>query len=249
MLREIAKGLSTPSFTEFVDYVFNHEKYEQLFMEDVYVHVCNAVIKARFYSNKEIVKIIDGLFSALILFCAANLKRQRQSVVNIINAIIDKSFEYYKTNGREVSLFECPFGEPMEVSEGTRKWFESLKPGSRVDCLKSYGGKKHWSRGELTCLDPSLTRVRFLNDNMDSFIQNKFFDIAPLGTRENDFDWRQGLKVGNLVDGYNFRNDWRLFRITRVTTDENLYGEEVRLLHLAVEKKPSATANDPKGVV
>lgn len=217
------------------------EQLERAFIEDLFEPVCVDIIKAKIYTNKEIIRVADALFANLVAFATQQLARQKPYFNKLINVIIDKAADYYKTNGKETTLYSYPFGELLEPDESARRWVDALERGALVDCLKTYAGKKNWSRAVVELRDSIVMRVRFVNDQHDTYIQNRYFEVAPLGSRETDFEWREGLKVGDLVDFYSFRSDWALYKIIRISEDQNPAGEPVRTLEIQREQAKAQT--------
>lgn len=232
MLRDFSRLLLTEQTKALREEWQSNEQIEKFFIEELLEPVCSEIIKARIYTNKEIIRTADALFINLVAFATMQLPRQKPYYNAMINTIIDKSADYYKTNGKENSLYNFPFGEPIEVDEEIKKWIDNLQPGTKVDCLKNYANKKNWSRAVIESKDSVIVRVRYLHDLQDSYIQNRYFEIAPLGTRETDFEWRENLKVGDLVDYYHFRYDWGLYKIIDVFEEENIHHELVKTVEL-----------------
>jgi len=214
-----------------------NEKLEKLFFEDLFEPIAIDVIKARIYTNKEIIRTVDVLFSNLVAFATTQLPRQKPYFNSLINTIVDKSMEYYKTNGKEAVIHSCPFGEPLEPDSEIKKWVDDLRPGTLVDCLKTYAGKKHWSRAFIDNRDNMYLKVRFVGDIQEQYIHHRYYEISPLGSRETDFAWREELKAGDLIDYYSFKYDWALYRITKVVEDRNQYGELVKSFEIQKEVK------------
>ena len=201
---------------------------------DLFEYVAYSVIKARIYNNKEIVRVADRLFCNLVVWSTRQLRTNQKEYLSLLNIIINKGADYYKSNGKEnPSVY--PFGEQLDIPDQQKEWVDNLEPGDEIDCLKSYGGKKIWSRGEVLSNDYNLIKVRYINDNFDTYIQNKYFELAKRGTREVDFDWREELKEGDEVDYYNIRKDWGRYTISEIEVETNNFDEEVR--HLKLKKK------------
>ena len=197
----------------------------------LFEYVAYSVIKARIYNNKEIVRVADRLFCNLVVWSTRQLGRYQKEYLSLLNTIINKGADYYKSNGKE-SINVFPFGEQLDVSDELKEWVDGLQEGDEVDCLKNYGGRKIWSRGKILSNEYNLVKVRFSNDNYDSYIQNKYFELAQLGTREQDFDWRENISEGDEVDYYNIRKDWKRYKVLEIEIEENSYDEDVRLLKL-----------------
>jgi hypothetical protein len=232
LLRDFSKLLLTEQMAELREEWQSNEQIERLFIEELFDFTCSEIIKARIYNNKEIIKTADALFANLVAFATLQLPRQKPYFSSLLNTILDKSADYYKTNGKENTLYNFPFGEPIEVDEEIKKWVDGLQPGTKVDCLKNYANKKNWSRAVIETKDATFIRVRYMNDLQDSYIQNRYFEIAPLGTRETDFEWRENLKIGDLVDYYHFRYDWGLYKVVNIFAEENIHRETTKSVEL-----------------
>ena len=200
-------------------------------VKNLFEYVAYSVIKARIYNNKEIVRVADKLFCNLVVWATRQLKTNKKEYLSLLNVIINKGADYYKSNGKE-SATVYPFGEQLSIPEKHKEWVDNLEPGATVDCLKNYGGKKIWSKAEILSNDYNLIKVRYLKDNYDTYIQNKYFELAKLGSRESDFEWRESLKVGDEVDYYNIRKDWGRYTVFEVDTETNNFDEEVKMLKL-----------------
>lgn len=246
LMREFSRILFTDKAVSLRAQWQANENLEKLFFEDLFEPVAIDVIKARIYTNKEIIRTVDVLFSNLVAFATTQLSRQKPYFNSLINTIIDKSMEYYKTNGKEAVIHSYPFGEPLEPDPEIKKWVDSLQTGTLVDCLKTYAGKKNWSRAYIENRDNMYLKVRFVGDVQEQYIHHRYYEIAPLGTRETDFIWREEVKVGDLVDYYNFKYDWALYRVTKVIEETNQYGEPVKSFEIQKEVKdiPTKKAND-----
>jgi ubiquitin carboxyl-terminal hydrolase 34 len=241
MLKEFSSLLLSDHTKQLRQEWQNDERLEQSFIEELFEVVCIDIIKARIYTNKEIVRTADALFNNLVIFATQQLPRLKTYYNSLLNTIIDKSADYYKTNGKENSIYNYPFGELFEPDESHKKWVDSLTKGDRVDALRNYAAKKNWSRAIVEQKDSNIFQIRYINDINETYIQNKYFEIAPAGSKESDFEWRESLKEGDLVDYYSFKSDWMLYRITKITEDVNIHNEVMKTLEIQKEVKPIIT--------
>ena len=79
-----------------------------------------------------------------------------------------------------------------------------VKEGDPIDVLKftHLSGKAIWSRGKVTVIKPTKFKIQFEGDYYDetTLVEKTSYMIAPYKTRSDNFDWRLGLKEGDLID-------------------------------------------------
>lgn len=208
------------------------ETLRAIIVGELFEHVCRSIIKVRIYNNKEIVRVADQLFCNLVTWATRLIRHDFKEILELLNAIIDKSADYYKNNGKE-SSFSFPFGEQLHIDDAHRAWIDGLAPGDSVDALKNYGGKRQWSRAVIISNEHSLLKLRFSCDTYETYVQNRYFELARPGTRASDFEWRQALQPGDQVDYYNNRQDWVRHTVVVVSVERNAAEESVHSLKLA----------------
>jgi hypothetical protein len=93
--------------------------------------VCGDVLRARVYSNKEIVKVADAIFASAVSYCARNLPAENPLLFSILHLILDKNAAYYVSNGKEGNYQEFPFGEQLPPDQETLEWLAKLQVGGR----------------------------------------------------------------------------------------------------------------------
>ena len=213
--------------------LIKNQKIKEMVIRDLFSYICHAIIKTRIYNNKEIVKIADEIFVKLIKWGTTHLYLKNKYILELLNIIINSSAEYYKTNGKE-SCHLFPFGEKLEMSDEHIQWVDELKKGDKIDCLNSASNKKCWAQGEIVSKDWNSIKVRFLNNNKESYFYNKYFEFMPTGTREKYYNWRLKLKEGDKVDFYSYKENWRGFVVKQVYEDQNEFGE--KLLKVKIEE-------------
>jgi len=95
-----------------------------------------------------------------------------------------------------------------------------LKEGDSVDILKfiHLTGKATWSRGTVTQIKGSKLKIAFSNDLYEesTLIEKESYMLAPFKTKSNSFDWRLGLKIGDLVDCEDHYGSWYGSTITEI---------------------------------
>lgn len=243
--RKLAEFLDNTDLPKFDAQIESTSKLQEILFEDYLQGVCSDIIKARVYNNKEIIKIADGIFIHLISYCTKKLSTENAYYYNIINTILDKSVDYYTINGKEWNLFEWAFGDLLKVPEESAEFLKTLKKGDFVDCWKSQAYQKSWSRATYEGYETGLARIRFFGDVNVTFLNTPIFEIAKLGTKSIDFEWRENLQVGDLVDYYHYKINWALYRVVKVTSDENMYGEILKSVQLQKENtEKSELEND-----
>jgi ubiquitin C-terminal hydrolase len=228
LLARVAQVLARQALPAFHAALDTNPKLARLFYEDYLEGVAGDVIRARVYCNKEIVRVADEAFIALVAYCAQRLPHETPALFALLNTIIDKNADYYKSNGKEGNYLEWPFGEQLRPSESSVAWVAGLKRGDAIDCMKSYGNRKCWSRAVYDGPDGTLTRVRFLNESNFSYISNPEYEIAPVGSKSVDYEWREGLREGDQVDYFHYKSEWLLARVDSVAVETNMYGDVIK---------------------
>ena len=94
------------------------------------------------------------------------------------------------------------------------QWVQSLKEGDLIDCIKieSQSKKACWSRAKIGFVLENHYRIAFLNDRESSnrYVEknNQAHEIAALGTKTKDYEWRMNLKAGDFIDACDPSNVW-----------------------------------------
>lgn len=232
LLHRVAQTLATKKTLQLTKILADSSRLSRLFYEDYLEGVCGDIIRARAYCNKEIVKVADQIFSSLVIYAAGRAADEIPALYALLNTIIDKNADYYKTNGKESNFMEWPFGEQLQASGNMVQWLTDLKKGDVVDCVKSFSSRKSWSRAVYDGMDGTMARVRFVNESNYSFIANPEFEMAPAGTKSTDYDWREGLKVGDLVDYFHYKSEWILARVEKMTYEENMFRDMIKTVYI-----------------
>lgn len=190
--------------------------------------MCHSIIKAKIYNDKEIVRVADALFGHAVAWAAAFVHSQRLHLLTLLNTIIDKNADYYKNNGRD-GMSNNLFGEPKVPDDEIVKFVDGLKENDMVDAFRTTNSRKIWTRATFLGREQQCYKIRYYGESLESFVSNKYYELAPLGSRSTDFGWREGLKVGDRVDydSYSiYKTNWKLCVITEVKT-ELIHGQEV----------------------
>ena len=81
---------------------------------------------------------------------------------------------------------------------------DELKEGDFVDVLKQthLSGKASWSRGKVLTVKPTKWKIEYLYDYYEETISvdKSSYMIAPYKSRSSTFEWRLGLKAGDVID-------------------------------------------------
>jgi hypothetical protein len=209
------------NFLNFYEAIYRDEDLMMIFFYDLFIGTTDAVFKGKLYHDKKIVQSADIIFSKLVELSTNLLKFHKEGenfyVLRLLGNLMDRRMEYYRNTGREtVSTF--PFGEMLRTENSKKVWVEeSLLPGMRIDCIRSTSGKKIWTRGVfLGGSSTSFTRVRYESDASENYLSNKYNELAPRGTKTQDFQWRESLVKGDYVDVLTVSKVWVLGRITKV---------------------------------
>jgi len=84
------------------------------------------------------------------------------------------------------------------------EFLQKLVPGDHIDLLKydTTIKKAYWSRAEIIRRNVGSLDLQFLKDTrgQSRVVDEDSMELAPVGTRSTDFEWRLELKVGDLVD-------------------------------------------------
>jgi hypothetical protein len=110
-----------------------------------------------------------------------------------------------------------------------------------VDCLKSLGSRKCWSRAVYEGAESNYYKVRFLNERNLSYINNIETELAPLGSRSADYEWREALKPGDTVDYFHYQSMWVLAHVESASYDENVFGDTSKTIIIRIESEKAKT--------
>jgi len=92
----------------------------------------------------------------------------------------------------------------------------------------------NWSRATVVNTKPEDISLWFHGDDPDCDLvekQKMGYEIEPLGNRsKSDFEWRNGLKVGDKIDYYTMLLDWKEYEITQIFVNKE--GEDMPSLGL-----------------
>jgi ubiquitin C-terminal hydrolase len=234
-VKEVSFLMNQPEFAATEELILGNEKLERLIMEELLAGTCADFLKTRIYTNKVLILIADDMMHNLVVFCSRRLDQARQSVYGLLNVIIDKQQEFYKNNGKETNLFAWAFGTSNELDGQLKKWIDTLQKGEPIDVLKTFGGKQNWTRGTFDSKEPSFCKIKYWGESALSYMMNHYLEIRPFKSMSTDFEWREGLKEGDLVDFHSFRSGWILARVAAVIITENYDGDKVRQIELKKE--------------
>lgn len=234
-LKDMSAIMKSKNFQEVDEKISKNEKIEKLIFEDLFAGVCNDFLKTRIYTNKILVQTGDQMFTNLITFCTERIHQGRQSLFLIINTILDKNLDFYKNNGREANIVNCPFGTIIEPDPEMIHWIDKLQVGTQIDAMRCYSSKQIWSRAIFESQDYNYVRVRFYGETTSSYISNRYFDIRPFGSKSVDFDWRENLKKDDLIDYFNLKTGWILCRVTATSFEELVFGEKLKYVEIKKE--------------
>lgn len=144
--------------------------------------------------------------------------------------MLDPDSTYFRTNNQlqlrtYVSLL---LTQPWQYypSEPVRHEFlEKLLPGDHVDLLKFDTSikKASWSRAEFIKRIDNKLELQFLNDSRSQVrtVDDTSVELAPVGVRSLDYEWRMALKIGDLVDCCEMEGSWYLSTITKLKEGPN----------------------------
>ena len=111
------------------------------------------------------------------------------------------------------------------IKDIDRSWVDELSEGDFLDVLKfsHLSGKAAWSRGKILTVKPNKFKIEFLNDYHDDTISldKTSYMLAPFKSKSTNFEWRLGLKEGDLIDCEDHYGGWYSSTITEVTEKED----------------------------
>ena len=107
----------------------------------------------------------------------------------------------------------------------TNDFLNDLKVGDLIDAIKYESGfkKATWSRGAIIELSEDYVTVKYLQDlkfSQKDFVRNSV-EIAPLGTKSLDFEWRMALKEGDTLDCCDNYGGWYSGTVAKVKKRDN----------------------------
>jgi len=134
---------------------------------------------------------------------------------------IDNQFFYRPFNA---SPQRYAFGTYVEFIPEYESWIKGLKVGDRIDAVKIYGKFKNWSRATVSEIEEKYVGVMFDNTPHGERVRkiDHFdFELEKLDARsKEDFEWREGLKIGDEVDYY-YIGDWKVHKIVKMEKSDN----------------------------
>lgn len=196
---------------------------QNLIITDLFNSVATAFIKTRIYNNKSLIKTTDTLFKNLTIFISKNIKKATAPYFQLLNTIINPSGDFFKNNGQEL-VHKYPFGVLLEITESHKNWVDSLKIGDKVDFLRGAQDYKIWTRA-VVLEDDYHFKIKFLGSDGTHYVRNQYYDLMPFKSLSKDFEWREGLAVGDFVDYYRYKSKWNVYKVLEVC--EEVVGEEV----------------------
>jgi len=127
------------------------------------------------------------------------------------------------------------FGERLCITAKDAEWLNNLQPGDQIDALKYNKQFMCWTRATVINTSADEIEVEYHNETEglnQRRIKKNSFELAELGTRSLDFDWRQNLKLGDIIDYYTFYTDWNKYKIVTLETN-NMEGiHEIKTMTL-----------------
>jgi hypothetical protein len=224
--------LEQSKYLEIYQLIHPHRKIMVLVFIELFQGTVEAVFRGKLYNEKKIVQSADIIFIKLVELCSRLIsslpEAENEFVLSVLSTILDKQKDFYKNVGKE-SISTHPFGEPLFPSGDKKVWVEeTLNEGMKVDCVRVKNGQKLWVRGlYLKGSSPAFCKVRYEADGTEGFLNNKYMEVAPLGTFTEDESWRDQLKEGDYIDLYSLNNKWGLAQIEKVERVKLFISSEV----------------------
>jgi hypothetical protein len=127
--------------------------------------------------------------------------------------------QFYASNNARVDTLNYPFGYGLGDNTEFYKWVETLHTGQEIDAVKfcKNESKAIWSRATIIDVSNFRVNVKF-NNEAGKIFSSRTLSVSPylinqLGTRAIDFEWRENLKKGDLIDAFYGRKGWLLFSV------------------------------------
>lgn len=182
------------------------------------------ILKVAIFPNADVLENTAMFLELYMCLCLRVVKKGFYAHMKMPDQILASAKRQFYTNnnsGKAEPLY-YPFGHKMEDLAEYAAWSETLKVGDIVDAVKHCAKetKAIWSRAEVIEIDSYNITVRFVSELQKIYSRKILsltpYSIRPLGKKSLDFEWREGLKPGALVDINYGRKGWILFKMYEV---------------------------------
>ncbi|EAS02785.2 ubiquitin carboxy-terminal hydrolase (macronuclear) [Tetrahymena thermophila SB210] len=184
------------------------------FIDEILFTVVKNIIEHKEYQTEENYLIAEQIIIKTLVLINQSIQLDIPKLSEIFAYIFNTQRSLYSKTIllKSPPQSDYPLGYEFDRDENRRQWEQNLKIGDIIDCIKfeCYQKRQSWSRALIERIDDTSVSVKYLNDQVDDRIFTKSsYQIAPLGTKSLDFEWREQLKVGDEVDFVDSYNIWR----------------------------------------
>ncbi|KAL4498387.1 hypothetical protein ABPG72_013193 [Tetrahymena utriculariae] len=184
------------------------------FIDEILFTVVKNIIEHKEYQTEENYLIAEQIIIKALVLVNQSIQLDIPKLSEILAYIFNTQRSFYSKTIllKSPPQSDYPLGYEFDRDENRRQWEQNLKIGDTIDCIKfeCYQKRQSWSRAVIERIDDTSVSVKYLNDQVDDRIFTKSsYQIASLGSKSLDFEWREQLKVGDEVDFVDSYNIWR----------------------------------------
>ena len=214
-------------------------------MEHVFRDLCLLILKVGLFPGAEVLECTSRFLELYMRIVMRVLQKGYWHFVKIPDHILATGKkQFYTSNVAKCDPCFFPFGDKLGDHSQYEEWYSKLAEGDKIDAVKFCKNETRaiWSRAVVLELLESKAYVRFESEDSGIYhykaIQLHPFSIAPYKQRSLDFEWRQQLKAGDLVDYYFGRRGWILYKVVDVVESvASETGETVRKVVLELQQR------------
>lgn len=200
-------------------------------MDHFFKDLATLILKVAIFPNVDVMENTALFLELYMCLCLRVVKKGFYVFMRMPDQILasGKRQFYTNNNAAKAEPHFYPFGHKMEDLSEYSAWSEQLKVGDLVDAVKycPKETKAIWSRAQVVEIDSYNVTVRFVSELQKIYARKVLtltpYSIRPLGEKSLDYEWRQNLKPGALVDINYGRKGWILFKMYEV--EETLHPE------------------------
>ncbi|KAL4448730.1 hypothetical protein ABPG74_012819 [Tetrahymena malaccensis] len=224
------------------------------FIDEILFTVVKNIIEHKEYQTEENYLIAEQIIIKTLDLINQSIQLDIPKLSEILAYIFNTQRSFYSKTIllKSPPQPDYPLGYEFDRDEIRRQWEQNLKIGDIIDCIKfeCYQKRQSWSRAVIERIDDTSVSVRYLNDQVDDRIFTKSsYQIASLGSKSLDFEWREQLKVGDEVDFVDTYNIWRNATILDIKEVELNNGTTVKsvLVGLRIYREDGNRFDEQKG--
>ena len=135
--------------------------------------------------------------------------------------------QFFSSNSTKVDQQWYPFGDHLGDHSAFSVWAAKLQAGDIIDAAKycKHENRAIWSRARVLEASVVKVAVQFVGEHAKIYHHRTLattpYAIQPEGSRSVDWEWREKLGAGQLVDVYYGRKGWLLLEVKEVETKQN----------------------------